>query len=277
MSSGLPPAEWKPRILVTRAAHQSSVLAEELRSLGAEPVVIPIIEIVEPDSFEALDYALSCIAEYDWLLFTSANAVNAFAERAASLGASFAAGDVKVAAIGSATQHALQERGIPANVIPATAVAEALAEALIPFARKGNGEAARFLLVRAQEGRDYLPEALKAAGAEVTVAPAYRTRMPRHGLEALRDCFGSAEGAPEGVMLTSSSAARNLFAMLSAAGVQLGANTAVASIGPITSHTLRELGRPPDVEASEATVRALAEAMIDFVQEKRSRRNALEG
>lgn len=256
----------RPRVLVTRSQQQASALADRLRDLGMEPVVIPAIETVEPASFSALDAALQQLPTFHWVLFTSANAVEAFGRRLRTLGGN--ALPQRIAVIGPATSRALEAMGLRAELMPSTAVAESLAEALLPHARQPDGSPTRFLLVRAEEAREHLPETLHAAGAEVTIAPAYRTVLPSGSVERIRELFRAPEAGspPQGagaspmaaVTFTSSSTARHLFALLRSAGCSLPETVMRASIGPITSATLCELGFPPHVEAPEATVESLA-------------------
>ncbi len=256
----------KPRVLVTRAAGQASALADELRRLGAEPINVPVLQIVPPDSFEELDDALAELTRFHWLLFTSANAVEALAARAKHAGFKLNVAGIKIAAIGSATARALGAIDRKPDLVPAIAVAESMAEALLPFARQPDGTPTRFLFVRAQEGREHLPETLRGAGAEVTVATAYKTQVPREGIAELRKCFDPGATPPDGLTLTSSSASRNFFALVAAAELKLPEQTVIASIGPITSATLRELGYPPHIEAEQASVQALAKVMMEYLQ-----------
>lgn len=242
------------RILVTRAPHQASELADRLRALGAEPVMIPTIEIAEPTSFAALDKAVAEISGFDWVVFTSANAVAPFASRLPRHGRL-----PRMASIGPATSRALQSAGIAVDIVPPQAVAESLAQALAPHAG-----AARFLLVRAEKARDHLPEALTAAGGEVVDAPAYRNVVPPGSADALRVLF--AAEPPDAVTFTSSSSARNFFELLAEAGLALPPQVARASIGPVTSATLRELGYPPHTEADDSFVRALAEKTVAYLK-----------
>jgi uroporphyrinogen-III synthase len=270
-----------PRILVTRSPHQASALADHLRALGAEPILIPTIELADPTSFGPLDAALRNLDHFHWLLFTSANAVEAFQRRFEVLkGTGFSPsipgitekwalapegrlpGSLKIATIGSVTARALEAIGLTPNLVPAQAVADSLAEALLPHTRQPDGTPTRFLLIRAEEAREHLPETLRAAGAEVTVAPAYRTVIPAGSVEAVRELFRSPENFPDAITFTSASTARNLFALLEAAGVTLPAAIVRASIGPITSAALRDLGFSPQVEGSEANVASLAENLM---------------
>ncbi len=250
------------RVLITRTRAQSSALAGHLRRLGAEPILLPLIEIVPPVSFCALDAALIAIYTFDWLVFTSSNAVDATLARAAVLGRPLAplSAHQRVAAIGEATAAALRQGGLSADLIPSQAVAESLAAALIPHARRADDAAARILLPRAAQARDMLPDTLTAAGAEVTVAAAYRNRIPPASLDSLRRLLTTAP--PDAITFTSSSTASSLVTLLDEARLTLPPATLRISIGPITSETLRTLGLAPHAEASATTVAALAETTL---------------
>jgi len=242
------------RILVTRSPAQASDLAEQLSALGAIPILIPTIEIVPPTSFAALDAALACLHTFDWLVFTSANAVEAFHARAQHQ--RLTQRPPKIAVIGPATERAARSIGLTVDLLPAQYVAESLAEALVPHA---SGKS--FLLVRAAAARDTLPEALAAAGATVTIAEAYRNQTPSSSIPALEALFDLPANYPQAVTFTSASTARNLAALLEAADLALPDSVVRASIGPVTSQALRELGLPPHLEAAEATIPVLAAAL----------------
>ena len=159
---------------------------------------------------------------------------------------------------------------------------------LLPHALQPDGQPTRFLLVRAEEAREHLPETLRAAGAEVTIAPAYRTVIPADSIDAIRELFFHPESYPDAITFTSSSTARNFVALLEAAGITLPSEIVilsnakdlllegpaqprtpiVASIGPITSATLRGLGYRPQVEAAEASVPSLAENLVKYLHFK---------
>jgi len=230
-------------------------------------VLVPAIEIAPPSSFERLDAALADLAEYDWVIFTSANAVEAFGRRVEFLGLN-AVALVRVAAIGPATARALEAIGLTAELVPLQAVAESLAEALLEKVQQA-GAPTRFLLVRAEEARDVLPETLCKVGAEVTIAPAYRTVVPAGSIDAVRELFESATPGVTAATFTSSSAVRNLLALCEAAGVSLPTSVVRVSIGPITSETLRSLGYPPHAEALTASVAALAQAVREALDDRR--------
>ena len=252
-----------PRILITRSAGQTSTLAEALSALGAEPILIPTIALAPPTSFCPLDAALAQLPSYHWLLFTSANAVTAFAHRARR---TFTPHPTQqVAAIGPATAAALRDIGLPPTLIPPTAVAESLTAALLPHATQPSGSPTRMLLLRAEHARDHLPETLRAAGADLSVAPVYRNLIPTESIPLLQVLFASPVTWPDAVTFTSSSTATNLLTLLDAAHLTLPEPILRASIGPITSATLRTLNLPPHIESPESNipslVRTLAQAL----------------
>jgi uroporphyrinogen-III synthase len=253
----------KPRILITRSPHQASELAAALRAHGADPILIPTIELTAPTTYAPLDAALTHLGQFHWLLFTSANAVEAFAARIKQLSILYPLPSTLclTAAIGPATARALEAIGLTPTLIPEQAVAESFATALLPHAHQPDGGPTRFLLIRAETARDHLPDALRAAGAEVIIAPAYRTIIPEASVKAIRDLFATAANHPTAITFTSSSAAENLFALLKSANRTLPPGILRASIGPITSQTLINLGYPPQIEAQQATVTSLVEAL----------------
>lgn len=264
----------RAHVLVTRSSHQASELAQRLRELGVEPVLIPAIETVEPSSFAALDDAVAALASdggaFDWLVFTSANAVEVFRRRSAARTAVLPP-TIRVAVIGAATARAVASAGIRVDVVPAQAVAEALTVELLPYAQQPDGRPTRFLLVRAEQAREYLPEKLRAAGAEIVSAPAYRTVIPAASVDGIRQLFGGATGSAnriEAITFTSSSTARNLLEICDTAEVRVPEEAQRVSIGPITSQTMRELGIPPHAEAPEATLAALAESVVKSLRNR---------
>ncbi len=239
---------------MTRARGQASALAALLEAQGATVIQIPIIEIAAPESFESLDGAIQELAVFDWLIFTSANAVHALVERARVLGVELVL--PRVAVIGPATASALLAAGLVERVslMPKKFVAEELVEALLPHAAES-----RMLLVRAAAARDVLPERLREAGADLTIAEAYRTVVPMESVEALRGLFRDAP--PDAITFTSASTAVNLAGLLEVAEVGLPERTALASIGPITSRAMRGGGMEPSLEAGESTVGSLVEGL----------------
>jgi uroporphyrinogen III methyltransferase/synthase len=233
-------------VAVTRARVQASGLAAQLRELGAEAVETPAIRI-EPLPGEAPD-----LTRYDLVCLTSPNGVRLLLERLYAAGqdarAFAGSGGARIAAIGPGTAAALREHGLIADVVPERFVAEGLVEAL------ADVPVSRALVARAAEARDVLPEALRERGAEVDVMPLYET---------VADPLSAAEleqvARADYVTFTSSSTVRFFFA---AAGASLSELTRLASIGPVTSDTLREHGREPDVEATSHDIPGLIQALI---------------
>ena len=254
------PTLTNKRILITRTRHQASDLAAQLEALGATPILIPTIEIVPPASFAALDAALTCLRTYDWLVFTSPNAVEAFHRRAQFLHLTQL--PKHIAAIGPATLNAANAIGLTVDLVPPQYIAESLAEALLPEAPGKS-----FLLVRAAEARDILPETLTAAGATVTIAEAYRNQLPPDSIPALQHLFATPANYPDAITFTSASTATNLFNLLESADLTLPTDIVLASIGPITSNTLRDLGHPPTIEAPEPTIPALIQSLQNHLSQ----------
>ena len=248
------------RVLVTRAAHQASKLSEGLRDLGADPVEVPVIEIRPPEDFALLDRALHELNSYDWLIFTSANAVRALAERAAMLDLNLAAAvGFKVAAVGEATATAERDAGFAVALVPETYVAESLTKSLAGYTR-----GKRVLLARAAVARDVIPDSLRAAGATVAVVDAYRNVMPKSAPALLREALQKGIAA---AAFTSSSSVTHLGEAARPAGIAFPfAGVAAISIGPITSQTLRELGWEPAAEARPSDVSGLVAAVLRALQ-----------
>ena len=263
-----------PRVLITRSPHQASALADQLRALGADPILIPTIALADPTTFAPLDAALANLDHFHWLLFTSANAVEAFHRRLIRIPTEAGApgsdsrtrallpSNLRIAAIGNATARALEAIGLTPNLLPPQAVAESLAEALLPQALQPDGTPTRFLLLRAETAREHLPDTLRAAGADVTIAPAYRNLVPTDSIAAIRELFSTKENWPSAIIFTSSSTATNLLALLEVSGLSLPQEIQRISIGPITSQTLRDLGFPPHAEAAEPTLPALIAEVV---------------
>jgi uroporphyrinogen-III synthase len=246
------------RILVTRARHQAGQLSEKLRALGAEVVEIPAIEIVPPESYAALDRALGNLAQFQWLIVTSANGVEALAARVAAL--RIAAGDFRhlsIAAVGSATAQALRGLGLAVSVTPKEYVAESLVEAL---GERVQGE--RVLLARAAVARDVIPDALRTRGALVDVVDAYRTVIPDESVTAIRTLFREERRIPDAATFTSSSTVANFLALLTKAGIAAPKTMLAVSIGPIASGTLRENGWEPAAEADPHDLEGLVRAVV---------------
>ena len=251
------------RVLVGRAKHQAGALSALLRQRGADVLEIPFIEIRKPRSFEPLDEALLNLANYDWLILTSVNGVEALAERAKKLRLTkrrFL--HLKTAAIGPATKKAMQKQGMMVSVMPEEYVAESVVKAL---RRSVKGK--RVLLVRAKVARDVIPTELRKAGARVDVVEAYETVVPAASKKKLQVALKSARKRPQVVTFTSSSTVKNFVELLGLRRGRKGKRPAMlegvllASIGPVTSATLREVGLGADGEADPYTIPGLVEAI----------------
>jgi uroporphyrinogen-III synthase len=253
------PTLTNKRILITRTRHQASDLAAQLEALVATPILIPTIEIAPPETYAPLDAALTCLRTYDWLVFTSANAVEAFHHRAQFQRLTQL--PKHIAVIGPATLRAANNIGLTVDLVPPKYIAESLAQALLPEAPGKS-----FLLIRAAEARDTIPEALTAAGAIVTIAEAYRNQIPPDSISALQALFSTPANYPDAITFTSASTARNLITLLETANQTLPPNIALASIGPITSQALREFGYEPTLEAAEATIPSLVQSLLDHLR-----------
>ncbi len=247
------------KILVTRPLHQCEDLRELLAEEGADVLVAPAIEIGPPANWTPVDEAISNLSQFDWLVFSSSNGVNFFLNRVLEQtgGDLRCLGHVKLAAVGPGTAEALRQFHLRADVVPEEYRAEALAAALAGPGAKNQ----RFLLLRASRGREVLAEQLAAAGGKVSQVVCYMSSDAPQADPEIIEALNREE--IDWVTVTSSAIARSLQALY---GVRL--HTAkLASISPITSATLRELGYEPAVEASTYTMAGVAEAIEKACQQ----------
>jgi uroporphyrinogen-III synthase len=256
------------RILVGRARHQAGSLSSSLRSLGATVIEIPFIEIRKPESYVPLDTALKNIKSYDWLILTSVNGVEAMWDRVRRLRITRRMlKRVKIAAIGPATKKAIVKHGLKVKMVPEEYVAESMAKGL-----RDEVKGKRVVVIRAKVARDVIPEELRAAGAHVDVVEAYETVVPEKSRTRLRALMKNAARRPHVVTFTSSSTVKNFAELLGSATEGLRSADArvedwfkgvqFASIGPVTSATLRELKLPVAIEAREFTMGGLIRAIV---------------
>jgi uroporphyrinogen-III synthase len=256
------------RVLVGRARHQASALSAGLRKLGATVVEIPFIEIRPPRSYKLLDSALKRLQQCDWMVLTSVNGVEAVWRRMKHLRISQAGlRHLRIAAIGPATRRAIEARGLSVDVMPREYVAEAVVQSL-----RRHVQGKRVLLARAKVARDVIPRELRHAGAAVDVVEAYETVLPNNSRIRLLALLKDPKRRPDVVTFTSSSMARNFATALDTTYAQdrgrgrprhttLVDGIRFASIGPITSSTLRAMGFPVHIEAKEYTIPGLIRAM----------------
>jgi uroporphyrinogen-III synthase len=246
------------RILVGRARHQASALSAKLKALGAEVIEIPFIEIRPPRTYKPLDSALKRIQGYEWLILTSFNGVEALGARLKRLRMKpDALAHLRIAAIGPATRQAITKLGLKVAIVPPQYVAESVVESL-----RGKVNGKRVLLTRAKVARDVIPRELRKLGATVDVVEAYETVVPRSSRRELRSVMSEPERRPDVITFTSSSTVRNFGALLGGRGRPPYIDEVkFASIGPVTSATLREFTFPVDIEAKEYTIPGLVRAI----------------
>jgi len=246
------------RVAITRAREQAGVLHEELAALGAEVIEIPTIEIRPPDSWEPLDAAIRRLEEFHYLLVTSANGVRNFLARFAACGRDVRAlKGITISAIGPATAAEFARTGVKVDLLPTEYVAEGLLAALGERDLRGKA----FLIPRAKVARDVVPRVLEERGARVEVVEAYQTVVPEISPQELTRLLTP---RPDAITFTSSSTATNFAKLVGEdrlAAVLRG--VAIASIGPITSQTLRKLGLSVTLEARESTMAGLVKAIAE--------------
>lgn len=239
------------RVVITRPPHQAAPFAERLRALGAEPVIVPLVTIRPPADPAPLEAALRELERFDWVIFTSANAVEAVCDRLDDLGQ---VGKVPrwppIAVIGPATGKALQQYGLSPALMPATHIAEALFEALRQHTALAG---ARILLPQADRARPVLADLLRAAGAEVCAVVAYET-------VSAQDRAVSWPDNVDAVIFTSASAAQSFAALFGDPAQMLG-DAVVACIGPVTAQAARALGVPVHAVAQSHTLDGLIAAL----------------
>lgn len=240
------------RVVVTRAAEQAGSLTSLLHQLGADVVELPTIEIQPASDYAALDAAIARIPEYDWLIFTSVNGVRFFLDRLDASKADLRSIRGKLCAIGPATRDALECFHLKVDIMAEEYVAEGLLKTLGRFDFSNT----KVLIARAAVARDILPQELRQRGAQVDVVEAYRTVAPGDLAEQARKVL---EAKPDWITFTSSSTASNLIA---ACGAEVLRGVRVASIGPVTTATLRSAGVEVTAEANPHTIRALVDRII---------------
>lgn len=252
------------RIVITRTREQASKLKELLLEEGAEVIEIPTIEVTPLFNKETKE-ALKNLSSYDWLIFTSENGIRFFFEALFNEGYDVRAlGGLKIAVIGPATFEALKKWGLKADLMPEKNYTQ---EGLISAFERVDVSGKRILLVRARVAREVLPENLRERGAELTILPIYETLKPKNSAELLKKALS--EGV-EAVTFTSSSTVENFFEIMKETDLNLPQGVVLASIGPITSATLRKFGYLPTVEAKEYTIPGLVQALIDYYQPQKS-------
>jgi uroporphyrinogen-III synthase len=240
------------RVVVTRAGHQSETLATAFGRAGARVELLPLLEVVPPADPGPLERAVTDLRRYDWAVFTSANAVEAFLPLAGILPP-----ELKIAAVGPATAGALRARGLEPHLTAGRADAEGLAADLAP-----RVAGRRVLLPQAADARPDLLAGLTAAGAEAVAVVAYDKRLPPEAAGRAAELFSA---HPLGwVTFTSPRIVRHFAGLFGAGWERRRGELRAVSIGPVTSAELRRQGvepveaaRPGEAEMVAAVVAAL--------------------
>ncbi len=235
------------RVVITRAAQQADELAQPLREHGATAILLPLIGIAPPQNPAPLSRAIEQIESYDWIVFTSANSVRACGKPQ---------GRARVATVGIATREVAEQQGWIVSVTPSAYVAEALVEALGKQELSGR----RVLIPSAAVTRDVVREELTRRGAIVNVVEAYRNIIPLDAAELAKAVFQVP--FPDWVTFASSSAVENLLTVVPVETVR---QSKLASIGPITSQTIRQHGLKVDAEAEPHRVKGMVDALVRAV------------
>ncbi|MDA1281904.1 MAG: uroporphyrinogen-III C-methyltransferase [Chloroflexi bacterium] len=246
------------RVLVTRARSQASKLVKQLEDLGAEVLEYPTIEIVPVRDPEPLDEALRNVAKYDWMMFTSSNAVRGIAARMKSLGIdSRALAHLKFGVNGPSTARALAEIGINADAIPDQYLASAMVELL-----KTEGITPKNVLFpRSEIGRETLASGLRELGSNVDEVVAYSTESPNDTGDLARAAY---EEGVDFTTFTSSSTVRNLVDLLGGSPDLINTSKTVI-IGPITADTAKELNVNNNIEADQQSIPGIVKAILAYV------------
>ncbi len=257
------------RVLVTRTPEQASTMIDALYAAGAEPIAEPMIRIVPPRNWDDLDRCLAQLAQYDFLVFTSQNAVHGFLERARVQNISLHNLRSTVFCVGPKTTESAVQAGLHVQRQPPNRFdAEGVLELFVHENLRGK----RILIPSAEKVRAVLQDGLRQAGAHVEVPTTYRTLAPDFDLpsvQALRTRL--LRGELDVLTFTSPSTVQHFLALLDAPARQAVSNAVVAAIGPVTAHALEKAGIPPQIVAKEASAAALIEALCaaPLVQERK--------
>jgi uroporphyrinogen III methyltransferase/synthase len=241
------------RIVITRDHSQAGDLSARLRALGAEAIEMPAIAVQPAQDPRPLCTAIARLESYDWLIFTSANGIRFFLEALDVSNRDLRALRARICAIGPATRRSIEALHLKVDLMPSEYVAESLVAA---FAGEDLTNK-RILLPRAAVARDVVPAELASRGAHVDVVEAYRTVTPDDAAFRAKAVFGQYH-KPHWIVFTSSSTVKNFLAVASKDALN---GVRIASIGPVTSETIRSYGLEPAVQAESFTIDGLVEAI----------------
>ncbi len=251
------------RILITRGAEQDGELAALVRRAGGVPVSFPTIRLVPPDDCGPLDREIGRLSSFDWILFTSANAARFFRDRSARLGLESWPAHLRVASVGPGTTRELASLGLPVHLTAERHTAEGLFQAL----RSEGIAERRFLLPRAEEGRDLLPESIRKEGGQVVSVVAYRNGLAEKDEDAAAEVIAD---PPDVCAFASPSSFRNLFLLLGEDNArEMLAKSRIAVIGEVTARAVRERDFRVDIVPETYTLKAMVDAIEAFFADGR--------
>jgi uroporphyrinogen III methyltransferase/synthase len=249
---------WGKRVVVTRARAQASALADKLKELGASVIEFPTIEVTPEEDLSPLHHAFRSIDSFNWIIFTSVNAVDIFFTEMMADGLDIRClTGINICAIGPATCERLRNRGIKSDIVPSEYVAEGLIEELEKKIKPGQS----VLLPRARGARAILPEAINEMGAHVSEVNLY-SAAPAANVCA-EDLGQILAGKVDLITFTSSSTVTNFVNIIGAGNVEKLAEAKIACIGPITADTAKNKGFKVDLIAPEYTIAGLIEVILE--------------
>ena len=246
------------KILVTRDLHQAAIFESRLSDLGAEVVCIPTIKIADPPDWKTFDSAAAQLSDFDWVLLSSSNAVHQFIKRLEILDFKFSGfNSPKIGVVGNQTAAVAESYGLRVDLIPDLYQAEGLVSDLLEIGIEGQ----KILIPRAVSGRDFVLNELTKAGANVRIVPVYQNIVPFENRSLLKETI--AKGELDWITFTSSSTAKN-FCYLLDDSIHQVVMPKIASIGNITSKTLRNNGLTPHVTASPQNIDGIIKAIMEW-------------
>lgn len=250
---------WGKKVVVTRPEAQAVSFVEKITELGGEAIELPAIEIVKETDLSGLYRAFKDIETYDWIIFTSVNAVDIFFDELSKQGLDVRnLKGVNLCAIGPSTEQTVERKGLSADLVPARFCAEGIIESLKGRMQPGQ----KVLLPRARGARKILPEGLRELGIEVDETCLYTAASPDNtDREKLKEII---DGKADAITFTSSSAVSNFVDLIGKQNVNhADSNVKVACIGPVTADTARRCGFSVDIEAKTYTIDGLVEALVE--------------
>lgn len=243
------------KILVTRSRHQASILSDKIQAAGGKAFEFSTIEIVPSEDNDLLINMYNNLSSYDWLIFTSVNAVDIFLNKLKFYNKDIRdIGKAKIAAIGEATRNRLENNLLKVYITPDEYIAEALIEELKKEIVPGD----KVLIPRAEVAREIIQESLEELEAIVDVIPLYKTVIANQPQEKLHDLLTTVDT----ICFASSSTVTNFISILGEGNINLLNNITVACIGPITANTAIDLGITSIIVAKEHTIDGLVNAII---------------